>query len=668
MAQEKYLTKTKDNKILVFTIDYVNQAEKARKEAECRNICQNKTYNEFIDAHNDNVNHHIPVNYDFDNDNSFFILNEMTGYRYYKNRAAYQNSLLTASYPPAANQPNVFHFNALIDDNLVPEMIKNIGFNIVPCDEIYDVTYNPAKRSYDIMDSAGNPYKTRVATVFHNENRMEVVRNHFRFAPNDYNRLITLVQEYERQKQQNPALSIVSYTSHLHDNRDHALMRVYEKAYNPDIEKQMTILHELKHIKNAIFSAGVELKKDARRLNIDDLYRLKVEDERSAYFNEWISCINTYLQRGNFSDYSMFDNCSHTVVTKLRNMRTDAEKQAYVTDYNRLMEDFASWFQANKQSYYERQFSGNLAAAVQNLSLSSEPDTDRREYQKLRSLYFRYEIYNPQTRRMEFKNLSPYMPEYTIEDNVRTTVIARNEETLRRRMDDYNNKVAAGTITPSLLQAAKKLLRDNVSGGTFVNQVDDIQIATLYDENTPQPDGTNPQQPGNGNNTPPPPSHAPDDHADWSDNLKNYWSHVAGYHEIAKNNDEYRFKINNATIRYENAKKVQVSSNATYDLYVKLLHEPTNAGRSVEFLPNLTREQALTLYVACINNGRRVKGNVPTDLSGIENIQGIPPAALNRFRHIRAANGSRTARTSEAVQTKRNYMSRQKADYQRSYR
>ena len=641
MAQEKYLAKTKDNHVLVFTIDYSKPAEKSRKETECRNACANVTYNEFIDDKNAHISDHIPAYDAFDVANTEFILDETLGYHYYKNRAAYENRLLTEPYPAAANQPDVLHFDSRIGDDLVPEMIKNIGFKIVPVDEVYDVTYNHSDNSYEIRDPAGGEFKQRVATVLHSENKMEVVRNHFKFSHDDYERLTQLLNDFERQRQSNPRLSLQSFINSLGNGRSKALMQVYKTAYFPQPEKESMLLHELKHVKNAIFYAGLELKNDARRLSIEDLYRLKVEDERSAYFNEWLDGINKYLQKGDFSDYSMFGNSAGTIVNKLKSLRTDGEKQAYVTDYRKVMSDFVDWFNANKQGYYEAQFNRNVTVATARLPLSAEPDSDRREYKRLRSLFYRYEVYNPQTRRMEYKDLSSFMADVCVNAQARSNIIQPNEEVLRQRMERYNEGVNNGSINPALFEAAKKIMRENIAGSAFVNQVDDLQIATLYHENE-APAPSEPQ--------------VPDDRAGWSDELKNYWSGVDGYQEIAKNNNEYKFKIHDATLSYENTKRVHVSSNAPYDLYVKLLHEPTNANKPVEFLDSLTHEQALTLYVACINSGRQVRGHVPTDLSGIENIQGIPPAALNRFRHVMASRSSGTAKTTEPVNQKRTYI------------
>lgn len=645
MAQEKYLAKTKDNHVLVFTLDYSNPAEKSRKEAECRNSCANVTYNEFTDDRNAHISDHIPAYDAFDVANTEFIMGETLGYHYYKNRAAYENRLLTEPYVAAANYPDTIHFDSLISDDLVPEMIKNIGFKIVPVDEVYDVSYNPINNSYEIRDSEGGEFNQRVATVFHSENKIEVVRNHFKFSHDDYERLTQLLNDFEQRRESNPQLSLRSFSNGLGVGRDQALIQaymwVYETAYFSQPEQELMLLHELKHVKNAIFYAGLELKKDARRLSIEDLYRLKVEDERSAYFNEWLDGINKYLQKGDFSDYSMFGNSAGSIVNKLRSLYTDAEKIEYLTDYTKIMRDFTDWFNVNKKEEYANQFNGNVTATTAKLSLSAEPDSDRREYKRIRSLFYRYEVYNPQTRRMEYKDLSSFVDEVCIDEQARSNIIQPNEETLRQRMDSHNEGVNNGSINPVLFEVAKKIMRENIVGSSFINQVDDLQIATLYDDGHVTPSETQ----------------VPDDRAGWSDELKSYWSGVDGYQEVAKNNNEYKFKVNNATICYENTKKVRVSSNASYDLYVKLLHEPTNANKPVEFLDSLTHEQALTLYVACINSGRQVRGHVPTDLSGIENIQGIPPAALNRFRHVMSSNGSGTAKTTEPVNQKRTYIS-----------
>ena len=158
-----------------------------------------------------------------------------------------------------------------------------------------------------------------------------------------------------------------------------------------------------------------------------------------------------------------------------------------------------------------------------------------------------------------------------------------------------------------------------------MTEIESFRISELFDDNTNSP--TPPHTPT------PTPASTPSEHAEWSDGLKQYWQRVEGYNELVKDSNVYMFKINDATVRYTGKKKVELSSNADYALYDKMLKEPSNRSAPIEFLDTLTDRQKLLLYVACVNNGRRMIGQVPTDLSGISHLRGIPEAELNRFRH-----------------------------------
>ena len=48
------------------------------------------------------------------------------------------------------------------------------------------------------------------------------------------------------------------------------------------------------------------------------------------------------------------------------------------------------------------------------------------------------------------------------------------------------------------------------------------------------------------------------------------------------------------------------------------------------FKDTLTKEQALKLYVACVNNNRQMKGALPKDFSQLVNLKGIPAEDLKK--------------------------------------
>ena len=289
----------------------------------------------------------------------------------------------------------------------------------------------------------------------------------------------------------------------------------------------------------------------------------------------------------------------------------------------------------HKESYDKREFAALTKAIAEEQPVTAPEDTDRKWFKKIRSLYYNFEIYNPQTGRMEHRNLARYItPElevsarnYEVEQegteekkviDIESTILAPAAQAMKDKNDRISGNIANNTINPSLVAPARALMRDSLNQSTFLNTVDNFRITSLYD-NTWNPDS-------------PQPVEIPNDHAEWSDDLQRYWQRVEGYREIAKNNMEYKFAVNDATISYKNRHEAEISENAGYDLYVKMLAEPTNRARKVEFIDTLSKEQALTLYVACINSGRIPTGKVPTDLSQIDSLTSIPEAAKQAFK------------------------------------
>ncbi len=632
MATETLLTRTRDNCVIAFTIDFSNEAEKRRLKLECENIASNIDYHAGF-----RINFGPGINYD--DANTKFLNKEISGYHYRKDRASFDNGM--RSDPPA--QPNTLSLSYRMDDAFFPEVIKNLGFKIIPADKTYNMRYDAASGQFK-----AEGFVRTTATVNAGKRELEIVRNHYRFAPSDYRRLQQLQADFARAKAANPRLTERDFShNNLSNRRDRALFNFYgQKKANVD-NLSTTISHEMKHIKNAVFDAGLTLKTDNKRLSVDNYYRVAVEDERSAYLEELVHNINTYLQRGDYDDFSMFYVNNREIITELKRLRTPAERVAYVQNWPQLVAFKMRDFEQNHRRAYDfepdnyvmrpedydadgdskqRQFLQTTKSYIKRAPLNAPEDVDGAEFRKLRSLFYNYQIYNPTTRRMEAVNLAQYITpdlEVTIDDRIRNDIIRPQQLRLNERLHEFAEQRARGEINQVLIEPAKSLMRGGVCGSSFVNEIDNFRISTLYEDgqSTPTPTPT------------PTPTQVPDPHADWSNNLQTYWQGVEGYREIAKTGSEYKFKVNDATVRYTSKKDVQVSKNADYELYVKLLREPSNHDAPVEFLDTLSREQALMLYVACVNNGRTMRGAVPTDLSGIEQIRGISAAEMNKFRY-----------------------------------
>lgn len=630
MTTEVLLTRTKDNYVIAFTITYGNSAEKSRLKHECENLCQTLNYNEF----RSNMISSPAISFDAANTN--FLRREISGYHYRKNRADFSNGMSTI---PVAAPDTLSPYSALNDD-FFPEMIKNLGFKINPVDKTYEMRYDAANGVF----VAQNFVKT-TATVTVSERKLDIVRNHFHFLPEDYRRLRQLQDSYRTAKQTNRGLTEEKYAQNvLTDKKDRALFWFYSQQKKNASHLGTTIAHELKHIENDVFEDGLSLKKNSKRQTVENMYRIAVENERSAYLRELVQNINTYLQNGRYGDFSMFHNNNVDFVNKLKRLRSQDERIAYATNWPQMLAEKMNDFEIHHRKSYDygpenvvltdadkdrdgdsklRQFLQTTKSYVKNAPLNSEEDTDGTEFRKLRSLFYNYKIYNPTTHRMEDVNLAQYITpdlEVKIDDRIRREIIEPQQNRLNDRLRDFATERAQGAINTALIEPAKSIMRGGVVNSAFVNMVENFRIASLYEpEDTPTP--------------PPPVVNTPDNRADWSNGLKDYWSGMEGYQEIAKNNEEYKFKIKEATVSYSSPKDVKVSKKADYELYVKLLKEPSTQNAPIEFLSTLSKEQALLLYIACINNGRHPVGAVPTDFSGIDRLQGVSPLEINKFRH-----------------------------------
>ena len=536
----------------------------------------------------------------------------------------------------------LFIFDSRLPDSFFPQMIKNTGYKVVPEDELYKVRYNSLKGKYEIVKP-----KIKRAQVDYNKKELSIVRNHFEFASKDYAKLMAMISDYKAKQQNNPKLSLRDYAASIDNTKDLSLFTVYAREQENVDHLNATISHELKHVKNMIFTDGLGLKNNYKLMSADNMYRICVENERSSYLDQLVFCLNKYLKKGDYDDFSMFDGESQACANQLKNLPTVEERMAYASNWPLLVEQMLKQFNNSHKSYYDKnQFLGNLKSYAQTEPLAALPDDNGETFRKIRSLYYHYMIYNPHTGKEESVNLAKYITpdlEVEISSENRRKIIAPAEEILRKRRKDFNDKLSAGKINVDLIGPAKALMRGNLKSDTYINEVDDINVGRLLEEEN------RPEETANHPTSAPIPS-VPDDRAFWSDGLQRYWSRVEGYQEIAKNNNEYTFKINDAKIRYTDKSHVNVSSNADFELYVKLLKEPSGKNNVIEFAPTLSRDQALMLYIACTNYGRKMSGRVPTDLSGIDRLQGIPPAEMNKFNH-RTGRGGQNQQINQSVIT-----------------
>ena len=621
MTKEKLLLHTADNSIIVFNLDYNNDAEKRRKVLAYKQFCEQHTQYEFFNLFV-RYQHSGQEMYDsFDVDNTNFINKEIFRMDLRKQQYNYENKVSTDNIPAhIRSKPRTLHFDSHIDDMEISPLIKNLGFQIEPEDNLYDVYFDNVSQKYDIRD-----FSKRRASVNTDKRKIILVRNHFTFPPAEYITMQRLIASWERNKRNNPTLSVFQFVSSIRDSRERSLFNIYANEYNIVNHRLLILKHELTHIKNNALMSGLSLKDTEKRMSVEDYYRLEVDDERSAYLSQIINAVNVYMKNGNLDDFTMFDIEAKELVRTVSGLPRGQRLQ-YVQNLPVLLDvAFKSFERNHHKDYDSQQFKDNLLIRMEKVPLSVSSDDDRKEFFLRRSLLYRYKLYNPQTGAYEEKNLASLIrpeQEVKIDADARQNIIIPSQQKLSRRLTEYNRDKSRGIINPELVPEAKRLMRDNLHNPRFINQINGLEISSLPDDFVqPRPIVTS--QP-----------------VKWSKDLREYWQKIDGYKELASTENEYTFAVNESIISYKAKNKVNLNKDAEYNAYIKLLQEPSNKNKPIIFKDTLTKEQALKLYVACVVNKRQMKGNLPTDFTLLKNMKDIPAADLQKCLNVVQYNNS----------------------------
>lgn len=628
MAKQKVMFYTLDNHVIVTDIDLSGYTE-AQKRDELKRMqdyfLQYK-YNDIclnFNDRNSKPTEQKKILSLMDGANTSFVNVYVKGFDYTKNRSAYKNSVEANNFPSNVKKPNTLHFDYSFDDFTVPEFVKNLGFKIEPKEIFTNVDIDAPD-----FDEKFRQQKTFMQ-VFTANRRILVHRQHYKFAPADYVRLRRMITDYEALT---PKPDIKHYCSNIRNPREHKLFRIYAQEVS-HINKMKTFLHhEFHHIKNRMVFEAMMCKPDFKRLSAENTYRMEVENERSAYLSQTVEAINIYLQKGNSDDYSMFDSFSEFLVDKIKTMSPE-QKVEFLTDMDKVVNLSIDRFESTRREYYdENQFINSTKANLSVQPLDVPEDLSGEQYKLIRSAYYSVAVYNPATGRREIRNLSKYIrPEKEVRINAeeKAQIIKPAKEELRQKKNKFVKDSHALGVNPALLDEARAFMLKSIRSPRIISEVQTLNVADLA-EGKPQIDEhhseyKSPTQPSA-------PEPVADDKADWSDELQKYWKSFDGYKEISKNNVEYSFSIKNQKVSYTSKGSVRLDSSCKYEMYKRLVEEPSSAKKAVRFEDSLSKEQALMLYVACVNGGRRMRGAIPSDLSAIDSITSIPKAELDKFK------------------------------------
>ena len=196
--------------------------------------------------------------------------------------------------------------------------------------------------------------------------------------------------------------------------KEQKLYNVYERALMKEHEVKRTILHEIKHFKNNFLIESRQYKEGYKNLSVKNLFNRCIDDERSASFEELIYSINTYLEQEKYEDYSMFGAPAQSLVQYLKRINakkelTDEEKKQkivkYFTNLPKLMSfEYIQW--NDELPKYIEDFGGIVKEEAERLPYLKETEQNNEEYFQQRSIMYSYRIYNPETKKYDYHDLS----------------------------------------------------------------------------------------------------------------------------------------------------------------------------------------------------------------------------------------------------------------------
>lgn len=82
-------------------------------------------------------------------------------------------------------------------------------------------------------------------------------------------------------------------------SKEYSIINFMKEIKDKFQENILALIHESKHLKDEIQIKCRQLSINAKKLSMEDTYRLEIEKEHSTSFFEIITEINRYLETGN---------------------------------------------------------------------------------------------------------------------------------------------------------------------------------------------------------------------------------------------------------------------------------------------------------------------------------------------------------------------------------
>jgi len=447
--------------------------------------------------------------------------------------------------------------------------------------------------------------------------------------------------------------------------RDGVVHDFIDNQLNNQKSKRLDITHEMKHQRNRFFRERLQLKSDAKQLSCEDIYKINVEDERSATLSEVIFAINNYFKTGN---KDLLNACPQGWLKNILKEKSNDELKAILTDHSFIVNECLKEWNDVSATGYVGQFRAHCYKDVKAYC-SLPSDDNHEEFNKQLSAFYTFEVYNPKTGKTEYKNLSNLINVEVDVDETAKDIIKNSEEKRKEQkllvdllMEDPQS------VTYQLISEAKNFLRekircmDNAEDSCLLDIPNDQNASeetntsepkSIQQENKPEQENPSVTAPENKPITSveeniPDPVTTPDSNnqpnKDFAEPYREFYQNLAKKEKSQYSEDESSPYYKATLVRKDNSElnivatpDSQVSLGAKdknkkdkipdYEDFENLALLAKKQGKSITFGDIKTPEFKARLMLACLENDVKMK-NIPN----FSELKGIEPQTMQRLK------------------------------------
>ncbi len=351
------------------------------------------------------------------------------------NPANYSNGFLHAA---PREVPGVITDSFQIPEDVVPRMFKSVGIAIKREPLAHYVKWNNITYKTDIIPSRKVNYRSLLTN-----RSIIVVENSYVFQTDDWNKIQKVEQLFNKEKmrrqkswfmKEKPDSVLLNDILHrLFKDKElikyTALYDAYLKIRTFRSDYIGTFIHKFHRFRNKILIDNRCLHPKSVALNAMDMYRILVEDERSAAFAVTIFRLGQYWQSGNWDELLAKEPCFFVLNERPLEMRNRLLKNMEFV----LNVKLKHWTENELRPRYQK-FVSLLPALEARNSIAKGEDVNSREFLLQRSLFYSFYIYDPDSGKHELRNLSNNIKiDIPIDAFVRENIIKKAQYYLDRK-------------------------------------------------------------------------------------------------------------------------------------------------------------------------------------------------------------------------------------------